>query len=704
MKAMPPIRASLLGAGSLLAVALLAGRLSGLARELTLAATFGVSLKADVAVLLLTIPDLLVNILLAGGLSAALVPRLRGLPEAQAGQLFRRTAGWVLLTFSLLAAFVAVAPKVVFTILAPGIPSAVNMLTDSATGLVALSIPLTALSGVSGAYLNARDRFFIAGLGTLIFNVVIVATLLGSLPIVGLATLAAAILAGATIRLLSQMAILPRSAFHFRQGRGQGSSSFAAAFAAGIAASSFTLLPVALIRAGASLLGSGNVALFNYAQKLVELPVGILITTISTVALSRLSLLYSEGRNAEAQETLIGALRIALFLGVMIVIFGTVAADPAIRLVFLRGAVTQEDVGAISKLFQIILLGVPFVAFSSLAMAALNARLLTTQVFRATVISVAFLPILALPGLYLSSGRMLMAAVVGSQIILALVLSKSAGLRALGSQGVLDRKSAKTFLYGLLTAAVAVVMMRFVSVENDIITLVLAGLGFISASAMSLIISKKQDSDPKAEESISVDAVSPKIRRPKPSAAAAKRAIDIFIAVVALAMLSLPMLIVALAIKVSSGGPALYRQTRVGRDCRAFTMMKFRSMVVDAETVGGYATVANDARITPLGHFLRRTSLDELPQLFNVLLGDMSIVGPRPDVPAQEHLYPPEVWRMRHVVRPGITGLAQAISRSAAGAEARTELDLAYIHKFSLFLDLKIIFMTFSQLTKKNSN
>ncbi len=192
--------------------------------------------------------------------------------------------------------------------------------------------------------------------------------------------------------------------------------------------------------------------------------------------------------------------------------------------------------------------------------------------------------------------------------------------------------------------------------------------------------------------------------RPGPATAAAKRAMDITIAAPALLVLTVPMLVVALAIRLHDGGPALYRQTRVGRNCRPFGMMKFRSMVVDAESVGGYATTTNDVRITPVGRFIRRTSLDELPQLFNVLLGEMSIVGPRPDVPAQECHYSSAQWQMRHTLRPGITGLAQAVSRSVASAKVRTELDLAYIRDFSLILDLKIIFMTFAQLLKKNSN
>lgn len=184
----------------------------------------------------------------------------------------------------------------------------------------------------------------------------------------------------------------------------------------------------------------------------------------------------------------------------------------------------------------------------------------------------------------------------------------------------------------------------------------------------------------------------------------AKRILDIALAVTALTMFAIPMGLVALAVRLHDGGPALYRQTRVGRGCRTFRMFKFRSMVIDADRTGGYATTTGDARVTPIGRFIRRTSLDELPQLLNVLRGDMSIVGPRPDVPAQESLYAPDEWRLRHSVRPGITGLAQAVSRSTATAQARTELDLDYARRASIGFDLKIILMTVRQLARKTSN
>lgn len=183
-----------------------------------------------------------------------------------------------------------------------------------------------------------------------------------------------------------------------------------------------------------------------------------------------------------------------------------------------------------------------------------------------------------------------------------------------------------------------------------------------------------------------------------------KRLFDMFAASAALLLLAPVMLAVAAAIYVSDRGPVFFRQTRVGKDCVPFGMLKFRSMVVDAERRGGYATAAGDPRITQVGRFVRRTSLDELPQLFNVLKGDMSVVGPRPDVPAQNALYAPEELRLRCSVRPGITGLAQATRRSEATQQERTALDLQYAREASLALDIRIILMTVRQVVIKGGN
>ena len=183
-----------------------------------------------------------------------------------------------------------------------------------------------------------------------------------------------------------------------------------------------------------------------------------------------------------------------------------------------------------------------------------------------------------------------------------------------------------------------------------------------------------------------------------------KRLIDIVIALAALLVLAPVWLMAALAIALESGRPVLFQQTRLGLYGREFNMLKFRSMHQNAAATGPYFTAANDARITRAGRFIRRTSVDELPQLINVLRGDMSLVGPRPDVPAQRGLYSDADWAQRCSVRPGITGLAQALLRSEATEAQRLALDLRYTREASLWFDLKILGLTVARLSGKGSN
>jgi lipopolysaccharide/colanic/teichoic acid biosynthesis glycosyltransferase len=179
-----------------------------------------------------------------------------------------------------------------------------------------------------------------------------------------------------------------------------------------------------------------------------------------------------------------------------------------------------------------------------------------------------------------------------------------------------------------------------------------------------------------------------------------KRVIDVLVSLVLLFLLSPLLAAAALAVALESAGPVLFRQTRLGRGGCEFAMYKFRSMVANAATIGPYHTSSGDPRITRVGRLLRRTSIDELPQLLNVLVGDMSLVGPRPDVPAQRALYSDADWALRCSVRPGITGLAQAMLRSQATPEQRLALDLRYAREQSFWLDAKIIAWTLGRFGK----
>ena len=172
------------------------------------------------------------------------------------------------------------------------------------------------------------------------------------------------------------------------------------------------------------------------------------------------------------------------------------------------------------------------------------------------------------------------------------------------------------------------------------------------------------------------------------------RALDVAIAGTGLALASPVLALAALAVKLSDGGPVLYKQTRVGKDGHDFELLKLRTMVVGAETRGaGWAVDRGDPRITRVGRFLRRTSLDELPQLWNVVRGEMSLVGPRPTLRYQVERYTPR-QRRRLEVLPGITGWAQIHGRAALSWDDRIELDVWYVEHRSPLTDLLILLRT----------
>jgi putative colanic acid biosynthesis UDP-glucose lipid carrier transferase len=182
---------------------------------------------------------------------------------------------------------------------------------------------------------------------------------------------------------------------------------------------------------------------------------------------------------------------------------------------------------------------------------------------------------------------------------------------------------------------------------------------------------------------------------------ALKRAFDIVFSVVALLLIAIPLVVIALCVKLTSKGPVLFKQRRFGLEGEEITVWKFRSMKVMEDGEAVTQATKNDPRVTKLGAFLRKTSLDELPQFFNVLQGRMSVVGPRPHAVAHNELYRTKIqgYMLRHKVKPGITGLAQikgyrGETDTLDKMEGRVKYDLEYIRHWSLFLDVKIIMLT----------
>ena len=186
-----------------------------------------------------------------------------------------------------------------------------------------------------------------------------------------------------------------------------------------------------------------------------------------------------------------------------------------------------------------------------------------------------------------------------------------------------------------------------------------------------------------------------------------KRVLDCAIAVPAMLVAAIPMALIAIVIKLDSPGPVVFRQRRLGKNGKEFDMLKFRSMCLNAEHTGsGMYSEKGDKRVTRVGKFLRATSLDELPQLINILRGDMSLIGPRP--PLTYHPWPLKDYtaeqRRMFEVRPGITGWAQINGRKAVEWHRRIELNVWYVDHVSFLLDVKIFFLTVLKVLRNENN
>jgi O-antigen biosynthesis protein WbqP len=180
-----------------------------------------------------------------------------------------------------------------------------------------------------------------------------------------------------------------------------------------------------------------------------------------------------------------------------------------------------------------------------------------------------------------------------------------------------------------------------------------------------------------------------------------KRAVDILVSLAGFFGLAIPFVIIAIAVKLTSRGPVLYWSERVGRGNRIFRMPKFRSMRIDTPVVATHLLESPEKWLTPIGSFLRKSSLDELPQLWSILAGDMSIVGPRPALHNQQDLIEMRTQRGVHVLRPGLTGWAQINGRDEIPLADKVAYDTWYLQHRSLWLDLKIMVLTAVKVVRK---
>jgi O-antigen biosynthesis protein WbqP len=180
-----------------------------------------------------------------------------------------------------------------------------------------------------------------------------------------------------------------------------------------------------------------------------------------------------------------------------------------------------------------------------------------------------------------------------------------------------------------------------------------------------------------------------------------KRLFDILVFVVALVIFMLPMMLVAIAVALTSKGPVLYWSKRIGKNNQEFNMPKFRTMRVDTPVLPTHLLGNPDAYLTSIGSFLRKSSLDELPQLWCIFIGKMSVVGPRPALSNQQDLIDARTSKEIHLIKPGLTGWAQVNGRDEIALEKKVQLDYEYLEKKSFFFDIYVVLLTFYKVIKR---
>lgn len=181
-----------------------------------------------------------------------------------------------------------------------------------------------------------------------------------------------------------------------------------------------------------------------------------------------------------------------------------------------------------------------------------------------------------------------------------------------------------------------------------------------------------------------------------------KRLFDLVLAIFLAALFAVPLIVLALAVRLTSSGPALYWSDRVGRDNHIFKMPKFRSMRADTPAVATHLLENAHSFLTPIGSFLRRSSLDELPQIWSILVGDMSFVGPRPALYNQDDLINLRTEKQVHTLTPGLTGWAQINGRDELLIPVKVDLDVEYMQKQSFFFDVYILYLTFIKVLHRS--
>jgi putative peptidoglycan lipid II flippase len=466
-------------ASFLLSIAVMAGRFSGFFREILLGGTFGISRESDAAVLLLTLPDLLVNIVLSGGLSVALMPIFKNEDKHHSLLIFHKVFCITFVVFSVFSLIIFGYPEYFFKVIAPGFNA--NVLEgDFYYFLVSISILLTALSGVTTVFLNSKKIFFIPGCGTLIFNVSIIIFLYFNKFFNGYQGVALGIFLGAIIRLLLQLKDIPVKAnILFESIKVELPPGLKKDFIFGFLSMSFMSLIPVIMRSYASLLGDGYLTLFNYVFKLIELPLTVLVISLTTVAYPILSEYANRGDTNAASNTLSILLKKIFFSSCIFVAVSLLYAYQAFDLLFDNGKISKENILQMSDLFSLGILSTPFFGISYGLVSFLNSQKRTSYVLISNLIAAFFFWITCALSQLMNSSFLLMFSLISFSF--SLMVSLIFGVYKDSQLKV--KLNPKIFFTVLVRSLFLLAVIKFFlsnfGLSHSLIQLIVAGLFFL---------------------------------------------------------------------------------------------------------------------------------------------------------------------------------------------------------------------------------
>lgn len=368
--------ATVLRAGAYLSSGILLGRMVGFVREALIARNYGTSTSADLAVLMLTVPDLLVSILVGGALSVAFIPEIKRLDPRSAAQLFWQANGIVLAISAGITCLLVLASLPLVRILVPGFQGDTLLLAATSLRWVLWVIPLTVLAGLTTAFAQAYDRFAIPALGTAIINGVLVVGLWWGGQGLGLLTLAMLILAGAALRWISQLLALPRfiTARPDSWNKSLLNRRLLKGYLQALTVSGMLMVFPVVARAIASFDATGSVAILNYASKLIELPLGACVSVLSIALFPRLALIHQQGDVETYCNTVVSGIRLVLTIAFSLILPMAWFRYELAGLALGRGRMSEPSLGMVAELALVGLLSVPAQGITSILVAAFNAR------------------------------------------------------------------------------------------------------------------------------------------------------------------------------------------------------------------------------------------------------------------------------------------------------------------------------------------